>query len=275
MELFDFSKEPTAKAPGSAPALFLSHGAPTAVLTKDGFSESLESFPLSFKRPNAIAVVSAHWLTRETIEISSSETNETIHDFGGFPRELYEMTYPAPGAPEIAGKMAEALNGAGLKTKLNPRRGLDHGAWIPLKIMYPNADVPVFQISLPYPSAAEPVYKMGKTLASFREQGVMLVGSGSMTHNLSTLKWGDENAKPERDAVDFDSDVMARVASGDIAWTEHYDKLLKNFHAMHPTDEHFLPIFFAMGCRRDGDELKNIYDGIHYGTMSLRCFAFL
>ena len=274
MEYFDSSRDSFGRDEAApAPAIFLSHGAPSVILDKGGFFGALGSFARNIPRPSAVAVLSAHWLTRGAAEISSVEKNDVIHDFGGFPRELYETTYPAPGHPELAGALLSALEKGGIKASLNQSRGLDHGAWVPLKIMYPEADVPVVEISIPFAAAPELIFKMGKLLGPFREGGVMLIGSGGMTHNLSALAWGNKDARPSRDVLEFEAEVMRGVESGDNAVLFDYEKTLRNAAAMHPTNEHFLPLFFTMGGRTSADSLRTIYDGVEYGALSMRSFA--
>ncbi len=251
----------------------MSHGAPTVLLEKNGFPSALKSFADSIPRPVAVVVLSAHWLTRGTGEITSTPVNKTMHDFGGgFPRELHEMTYSAPGEPGLAGDLLAALGSAGIKAALNVSRGLDHGAWIPLKIMYPDENIPVVQISMPYPAAPDRIFNMGNALAQFREGGVMLIGSGNMTHNLSELEWGNEKAEPSKEVLEFDATVVRAVESGNFGKLFDYGKSLPNMARMHPTDEHFLPLFFTLGCGAKGDVMRTIYDGVQYGTLSMRCF---
>ena len=163
------------------PTLFVSHGAPTFALEPGALGPRLTQLGKDMRRPDTVLVVSPHWMTHEA-RVTSTSAPETIHDFGGFDDALYALTYPAPGSPDAAAKAAEVLTGAGWPAHLNDRRGLDHGAWVPLRHLYPEADVPVIQVSMP--GSLDPVsaYAFGRALAALRSQGVVIVGSGSLTH---------------------------------------------------------------------------------------------
>ena len=179
------------------PSLFLSHGAPTLPLTDTPARAFLKQLAGSLDRPKAILVVSAHWETAQPT-VNAVDWNETIQDFYGFPRPLYEMRYPAPGAPQLAARFAERLTEAGLGCAIDRRRGLDHGAWVPLLLMYPQADIPVLQLSVQ--PALRPAHhlRVGRTLASLRQDGVLIIGSGSFTHDLSEFRGhGPNDAAPD------------------------------------------------------------------------------
>lgn len=175
------------------PALFISHGSPMLALEPGASGTALAHLAAGMGRPRAILVVSAHWESNELL-IGSSPNPATWHDFGGFPPALYAMQYPAPGAPEVALEVQHLLAAADIPSRLDPERPLDHGAWVPLSLMYPQADIPVLQLSLPSHAGPALQVRIGQALASLREHDVLLIGSGSITHNLRELNW---HAGPE------------------------------------------------------------------------------
>lgn len=266
--------------PGAGPAisisaaLFVSHGAPSTVLDRDSYYDALAAFAKK-NPPSAIMVLSAHWLTGAAVEITAiAGNNGTIHDFSGFPEELYRMTYPAPGSEPLARTAADLLAAKKIPVALNHARGLDHGAWVPLMIMYPEPNVPVVQVSIPRPSTPEMLFAMGEALRPLRARGVLLIGSGGMTHNLSLLAWGTKDAEPLKEAAAFDAWVAAKVQNRDAAELFEYLPLAPHAAAMHPTPEHFLPLFFTLGCARGDDRLETVYGGFHHAALSMRSFAF-
>lgn len=274
MEYFH-SFEPGAGAAVSiSPALFVSHGAPTEALERGVYYDSLAAFAKK-NPPNAIMVLSAHWLTGDAVEITAiAGTNGTLHDFSGFPEELYRMQYPAPGSESLARTAAGLMAAKNIKVALNHARGLDHGAWVPLTIMWPASDVPVAQISIPWPSTPEMLFAMGEALRPLRAHGVLLVGSGGVTHNLSLLALGTKDAAPLKEAAVFDAWVAAKVQNRDAAKLFEFLPLAPHAAAMHPTAEHFLPLFFTLGCARDDDRLETVYEGFRLAALSMRSFAF-
>src|SRR5687768_16572976 len=180
-------KEPVPGIPSdSPPAVFVSHGAPTLAVEENDTTVFLKELGGRLGRPKAIVCVSAHWNTGEPA-VSAAERPETIHDFGGFPQELYRIRYPAPGAPALAARVAELLDDAGVECAVSHERGLDHGAWVPLRLMFPEADVPVTQLSIQPRKDPRHHFKLGRALAPLREEGVLLLATGSVTHNLSRL----------------------------------------------------------------------------------------
>ncbi|HEX8853337.1 MAG TPA: class III extradiol ring-cleavage dioxygenase, partial [Pyrinomonadaceae bacterium] len=226
------------------PSLFVSHGAPTLALEENETVEFLKQLGAQLGRPAAVLCVSAHWETRVPT-VSAAARPETIHDFGGFPAELYRMRYPAPGAPELAARVASLLAEAGIESQMSPDRGLDHGAWIPLKLMYPEADVPVTQLSVqPHAGAAEH-FRLGRALAPLRDEGVLILATGSATHNLARL--GREGVAPLW-AARFEEWLHQKVTSGAHEELLDYRRLAPDAQLAHPTDEHLLPLFVALGA---------------------------
>jgi 4,5-DOPA dioxygenase extradiol len=197
--------------------------------------------------------------------VTSSPNPKTIHDFSGFPKELYEIRYPAPGDPALAREVARRLG-----ADLDPRRGLDHGAWVPLRHLFPNADVPVDQVSLP---PGGDVLAMGRALAELRNDGVLLVGSGGAVHNLGDLDLANEEGPPVPWADAFDRWAADRVAALDGASLSRWETLGPDAARAHPTSEHWRPILFTVGAALPGDRVETLHQSFRYGTLSLRTFA--
>lgn len=254
-----------------APVLFVSHGAPTVALERGGLDVALGAFAASAGRPRAIVVVSAHWTARRALGVTAAARHRLIYDFGGFPSALYELEYPAPGAPDLAARAAALLGAAGFPATLDPVRGLDHGAWIPLRLAWPAADVPVVQVALP---EAEPdrLLALGAALRPLRDEGILLVASGGVVHNLGRVVFG-AGAEPEPWAVRFDGWVRDRVAALDVAGLAAWRRGAPDAFLAHPTPEHLAPIFVALGARADGDVPETVYEGIVHGNLSMRSFA--
>ncbi len=274
MEYFHAFEPGSGPAVQAAPALFVSHGSPTTALDHDSYYASLSVFAQNLS-PSAIVVVSAHWLTDSALEVTAIEGNcGTIHDFSGFPDELYGIEYHPRGNSALARTIVELLAQHKIASSLNYTRGLDHGAWVPLSIMFPDANVPVVEVSIPWPSDPEILFAMGEALRPLRLRKVMLIGSGGMTHNLSLLAWDQKNAPALGDAAAFDAWVAAKLQNRDAAEIFEYLLLAPHAAAMHPTAEHFLPLFFTLGCAWDGDRLATVFEGFHHAALSMRTFAF-
>jgi 4,5-DOPA dioxygenase extradiol len=258
--------------PARFPALFVSHGSPLVALDRDEYDRALARFAEGHPPPAAIVAVSAHWETRAPVRVSSSERPPTIHDFGGFPEELYRLAYPAPGAPELAREIVASLEEALVPATLDPARGLDHGAWVPLRFLYPDAGVPVVQVSLPRPRTAEAVFQIGRALAPLRDRGVLLFGSGGIVHNLGLVKFDDKHAPVDEWARAFDRWIAERLERLDT------DALLSYEEAPHarlavPTTEHLDPLFAVLGGARPDEGVSLVFEGFHHGNLSMRSFA--
>jgi 4,5-DOPA dioxygenase extradiol len=250
------------------PSLFVSHGAPTLPFDKVAARDFLTTLGQRFERPKAIVCVSAHWETAAPA-LNTVETNSTIHDFYGFPEPLYRLHYDAPGAPGLAREVAGLL--AGLHAKLDDSRGLDHGAWVPLMLMYPEADIPVIQLSVQSQESPAHHIALGKALAPLREDGVLVIGSGSYVHNLRALDRGGINALEPQWSKDF-SDWMHG------ALVEKREDDLANYRARapfaahaHPTEEHLIPLFVAYGA---GDKAERLHSSSTYGSLRMDAYAF-
>ncbi|KRP70328.1 aromatic ring-opening dioxygenase LigB [Pseudomonas paralactis] len=252
------------------PSLFISHGSPMLALQPGASGPALQALAAALPRPKAIVVVSAHWESHELL-VSGSATPETWHDFGGFPRELFAVQYPAPGDPKLANEIVELLQADGLNARADNQRPFDHGAWVPLSLMYPAADIPVVQVSLP--SRMGPAFqtRVGHALSSLREQGVLLIGSGSITHNLGELDWraGPETITPWAQA--FRDWVVDKLAADDE--TALHDYRLQAPHAVrsHPSDEHLLPLYFARGA---GGDFSVAHQGFTLGALGMDIYRF-
>ena len=253
------------------PTLFISHGAPTLALEPGRTGAALTALGHDLPRPQAILVASAHWETaRPAVSIASHP--DTIHDFGGFPDELYRMTYPAPGAPDVARQTKDLLDAAGIGADLDVKRGLDHGAWVPLRFLYPAADVPVTQLSIQPQLTPAHHYRMGEALRPLRRAGVLIVGSGSLTHNLRELSMSA--AEPQAYAVEFQDWVHNAINASDVAALLEYRRRAPQAVRAHPTDEHLLPLFVALGAAGDSDAARRINDEITYGALAMDAYMF-
>ena len=232
--------------PPPQPILFLSHGSPMTALGGDELNRTWAELAGCLARPSAILAVSAHWTTRLPI-VSGSARPETIHDFGGFPAELYAMQYPAPGDPALARRIKQRLTEAGIATGIDAHRGLDHGAWVPLRTLFPAADVPVLQISVQAERCARHHHAVGKALAPLARENILIVASGHMTHNLGEwMRPGPE--RPSAAARAFRDWVHARLMEDATDALFDWEQNAPGAKAAHPTPEHFLPLFVALGA---------------------------
>ena len=257
------------------PVLFVSHGAPTFAIEPGLAGPQLAALGRALPAAEAVLVVSPHWMTRGGVRVTASPLPETIHDFGGFPRDLYALRYPAAGHPALAARTAELLAQAGYQAGTDPRRGLDHGAWVPLRHLYPEAQVPVFQVSLPQPLDPAGALAFGRALAPLRGQGVLIVGSGSMTHNLYEFRGHGGGDAPY--VAQFTQWVREATRNamrdGDVQPLIDYRRLAPHAERAHPTDEHFLPLLVAIGAAAAGEPLQVIDGGITYGILSMESYV--
>lgn len=254
------------------PAVFLSHGAPP-LADDETWTEELATWSGDLPRPTSILVVSAHW-EEDPLTIGATTTVPLYYDFWGFPRRYYEVTYPAPGAPALAAEIRRLLAEAGYTAQDDPERGLDHGAYVPLKEMFPDADVPVLQISMPTldPQA---LYRIGQRLAPLRDQGVLIIGSGFSTHNLREVRMDrPADAAPPSWSREFDDWLARQVASNKIDALLDFEHKAPAAGIAHPRTEHFAPLFVTLGAAADqGDSGRTTVDGFWYG-LSKRSLQF-
>ena len=253
------------------PAIFISHGSPMVAIESGPYQDAMAAFGAT-QLPVAIAVISAHWDSGKKIRVTSASTNSLIYDFGGFPRALYELQYDAPGDPELAKRIAALLSPRAVA--LDPQRGLDHGAWVPLRLMFPNANIPVVEISIPANLPPRELFAIGQSLAPLRQEGVLLMGSGGIVHNLRTVDFAQKNGAPEQWAVDFDKWFAKAVAERNHEVIFNYEAA-PNARAAVPTPEHFVPVFVTLGAAENAKTLVNIYEGFEHRTISMRSFALL
>lgn len=251
----------------SMPTIFVSHGAPTLILEEKPARAFLASLGSQLPRPKAIIAVSAHWDT-DVPAVSLARKPETIHDFYGFPEALYRLHYDAPGAPELAERVAR-LTGAAH----DPRRGLDHGAWVPAMLGWPEADIPIFQLSVQPDESPAHHIALGRKLSSLREEGVLVMGSGSATHNLRALVRGGDS-EPEPWAKAFDDWLAETVEKGDEAALADYRTQAPYARDAHPTDEHFLPLHVAFGAAGVGAHGRPLHRSFTLGNLSMASYAF-
>jgi 4,5-DOPA dioxygenase extradiol len=253
-----------------APVFFISHGAPTFALEPGILGPQLHAMGEQLADVKAVVVVSPHWQTRD-LKVMTTTAPETVHDFGGFPAALYTLRYPAPGQPALAAEVGQLLTQAGLDATLDDHRGLDHGAWVPLWHMLPKAQIPVFQVSMPHNLTTLTALQLGQALAAVRERGVMVLASGSMTHNLYEI---EESDAPAHDyAVEFAHWVRQAVSRNDTQQLVNYRRLAPHAQRAHPSEEHFLPLLVAMGARTDSDALNVLKADITHGVLSMESYA--
>ena len=252
-----------------APSYFISHGAPNFAIEKDELSEHLNSLGKSLYNVKAVLVISPHWQTKH-LEVMSTSQPSTIHDFYGFPAELYSLSYPASGNPTLAKKVIQLLAEQGIEAFENSTQGYDHGAWVPLIHLLPDHQLPAVQISLPTNFTPQAALSLGRTLAPLRDEGVMIIGSGGLTHNLGELQ--PKNSKPESYIEEFSTWMNERIKSKDLEQLVNYRTLAPNGKRAHPTEEHLLPLFVALGAIDNIEEPVIVKNQIYYGILSTQSY---
>lgn len=254
------------------PVIFVAHGAPTLALdARKG--AALSDWAKSIPRPRGILVVSAHW-EQTPARTGAETTQDLIYDFRGFPSELYRLEYAAPGAPDLASEVRGLLAEGGYPADPAPDRGWDHGVWVPLIHMFPDADIPLLQLSLPSDAGPEAIYAMGKVVAPLRRRGVLIMASGVLVHNLSTIDYREREPTPEWARV-FDDWVTDSLRRNDHDALIDYEHQAPNFRHAHPTPEHFTPLLVAAGAASvDGLAAEFPVTGFEYGSLSRRCVQF-
>lgn len=256
------------------PTLFISHGSPMLAILDSPARRFLLELGKTLPRPKAIVVISAHWESMGAPAASFAAEPETIHDFGGFPAALGQIQYPAKGAPEVAAQATRLLEQAGLPIKQSPNRGLDHGAWVPLSLMYPQADIPTTQISLVRGATPADHYRIGQALAPLRDQGVLIIGSGSMTHNLQEF-WGKPiDASVPAWVSDFDDWMTAQLHDNQHDALCDYRRQAPFAMRNHPTEEHLLPLFVAMGAAGADAQAQRMHASYEYGALAMDAYSF-
>lgn len=260
----------TEPARAALPALFISHGSPMLALQRSAVHEAFHRLQLNLPEPQAIVVMSAHWESA-ALEVSVASQPETWHDFRGFPEALYRLRYPARGDVGLAQRLIGLLRGAGFDPHENRLRPRDHGAWMPLLLMYPQADIPVVQVSLPRSATPAQLMAMGAALALLREERILLIGSGSITHNLAELDWrGDGAATPDW-ALAFRQWMVHHLNLHDLNALQQWQTLAPHAQRNHPTDEHLRPLFFACGA---GRRFSLVHSSFEMGALGMDLYRF-
>jgi 4,5-DOPA dioxygenase extradiol len=253
------------------PTIFVSHGAPTYALEPGVAGAQLRSLALALGKPGAIVILSPHWMT-SGVKVTTSSRPETIHDFGGFAPELYQIQYPAPGAPWMAARVAQLLTARGITVRLDDHRGLDHGAWVPLMHMYPEADVPVVQVSIPFDADERQAYELGQALAPLADENVLIIGSGSLTHNLYEFRMGDVEGA---DYVhQFSAWIRNAVLDGDAEKLQQGLTAAPHGSRAHPTSDHYLPVLIAAGAASRQTPATVLDGGIRHGVLAMESYVF-
>ena len=255
------------------PALFVSHGAPTLPLENSPARHFIAGLGNELPKPRAILAISAHWETARPA-VSSAQRPETIHDFHGFPEALYRLRYAAPGAPELASRVATLLAAAGMPAEIDPARGLDHGAWTPLLLMYADADIPVTQLSIQPHADPAHHWRVGEALRPLREEGVLILASGSATHNLREFRGNAPASEPATWAMQFGEWLADTLESGRTDDLLDYRDRAPQAVRNHPTDEHLLPVFVAAGAGTPGVSAKRIHTSYAYGVIGMDAYRF-
>jgi 4,5-DOPA dioxygenase extradiol len=248
------------------PAIFFGHGNPMNAVMNNSYTESWAAIGASIPRPKAILCVSAHWYLPGTF-LTAMDAPQTIHDFGGFPRELFEVEYPASGDPELARRVQELL--APVPAGLSQEWGLDHGTWSVLCHVYPNADIPVVQLSIDETRPPEFHHDVGRRLQPLRDEGVLVIGSGNMIHNLHAYAWGKHNVEPFDWAVRFETLARRLLLAGDDAPLVDYEALGRDALLAAPTPDHYLPLLYVLGLRHDDDIVSFPVEGFDGGSISM------
>ncbi|MTI08321.1 dioxygenase [Rhodospirillaceae bacterium RKSG073] len=247
------------------PVIFLSHGAPSMAIEQDSLGRAfLAGLADQLPKPKAILIASPHWETSD-LRLTASSSPETIHDFYGFPPALYQMLYPAKTDQGVVEEIV-SLTGA----VRDPNRGYDHGAWSPLYLLYPDADIPVIQLSLQSHESPEYLYALGDKLSELRDEGVLIIGSGSVTHNLRDIEW--RNPSPSQWAVDFEDWFVSAIEENDHETLLAAREIAPNFNYAHPTDEHWLPLYVAMGAAKEKATL--LHRGFEHKNISMAAVRF-
>ena len=253
------------------PAIFFGHGNPMNALAENGYTKAWSEIGRSIQRPKAILCISAHWYVPATA-VTAMEVPRTIHDFGGFPPELFAVQYPAPGKPGLAKQVAELLSP--LDVDLDEEWGLDHGTWSVLCHVFPDADIPVIQLSIDETKPPEFHYEVGTRLAPLRDEGILIAGSGNIVHNLHTYAWGKHTAEPFDWAVRFETQAREMLISGEHGPLINYEELGRDAVMSIPTPDHYLPLLYVMGTRHQGDKASFPVEGVDGGSVSMLTVLF-
>lgn len=248
------------------PAIFFGHGNPLNALHDNAYTQGWAAIGAALPRPKAVLCVSAHWYVPATA-VTAIARPRTIHDFGGFPRELFDVQYPAPGAPELAARVAQLL--APVPVAMDRSWGLDHGTWSVLVHVFPKADIPVVQLSIDETRTANWHFELAKQLAPLRDEGVLIMGSGNLVHNLHAYSWGRHAVEPYDWAVRFETKARALLRAGDFAPLVNYETLGRDMLLSVPTPEHYLPLIYVLAQRRKDEPISFPVEGFDGGSISM------
>lgn len=248
------------------PAIFFGHGSPMSALEHNAYTDGWAAIGAGLPRPRAVLAVSAHWYVPATL-VTAMPNPRTIHDFGGFPPQLYQFQYPAPGDPALAGRVQSLL--APIAVGLDQQWGLDHGTWSVLCHVFPKADIPVVQLSVDSTQPPAFHYELGKRLALLRDEGVLIIGSGNVVHNLLAYSWGWRAVKPFDWAVRFEQRVRELAAAGDHEALIAYETLGRDAMMSVPTPDHYLPLFYVIALRREGEDIRFPIEGVERRSVSM------
>ena len=252
---------------GKMPVLFLGHGSPMNAIEENEFVQGFRKIGKEIPRPNAILCISAHWETRGTF-VTAMQHPKTIHDFGGFPQALFDVEYPAPGSPELAKETQKLITKA--PVELDDKWGLDHGAWSVIKHLYPNADIPVIQMSIDYSKPARHHYELAKEINSLRQKGVLIIGSGNMVHNLRMVAWNKLNEEFAFDwATEANEKMKQFMLNGDHQKLIDYQSQGKAFELAIPTPEHYMPLLYTLALKEDHEHITLFNDKPLAGSLTM------
>lgn len=255
----------------SMPAVFVGHGNPMNAVRRNRYSDAWANLGKSISRPSAILCISAHWYL-PGLAVTAVTAPRTIHDFGGFPPELYEVEYPAPGSPQLANRVRNLLSP--LRVELSEEWGLDHGSWSILCHMFPEADIPVVQLSIDETQPPSFHYQIGKLLAPLRDEGVLILGSGNIIHNLHTYAWGKHEVEPFAWAVRFETLAKEFLIKRNDQPLVNYEALGRDAVLSAPTPDHYLPLLYVLGARNADDEVTFPVEGFDGGSISMLTVQF-
>jgi len=253
------------------PAIFFGHGNPMNAVAENEYTKAWAAIGNTIPRPKAVLAVSAHWYVPSTA-VTNAPRPRTIHDFGGFPLELYEVEYPAPGSPELARHVQDLL--APISVELDERWGLDHGTWSVLAHVFPQADIPVVQLSIDETQPPEYHYEIGKRLAPLRNEDVLILGSGNLVHNLHTYAWGKHGVEAFDWAVRFEKQVRELLLNGDHSPLIAYETLGRDALLSIPTPEHYLPLLYVIGVSSEDEQVSFPVEGVDGGSVSMLTVQF-
>jgi 4,5-DOPA dioxygenase extradiol len=257
------------------PALFVAHGAPLLAIEDNEYTRFLGQLSIKWPSPKAVVVFSAHWESH-TQKVSKVEEFETIYDFGGFPEALYQIKYKAKGDQSVTKQIEEVFQNKGIPYDLDTKRGLDHGAWVVLREIYPNADIPVISMSVNPNLSPMEQYNIGKTLSQLREQDILIIASGGTVHNLGALKMGNDDGTIDQWALDFDTWLEDKLPRWELDALFNYNSIAPSTKLAVPSygNEHFIPIFYAMGAADDNKRATLLHRSYRYGNLSHSVWQF-